>query len=207
MGTPTKILVHCPIARIEDDCLNSIHHLDVSGFAVNIFFTVYNTDPPQYSADGRETNPMWGHSLANKMNEARQIALDHGYDAILNIEHDMIVPPETIHVLAEYSLPDNCVCAAYRGRKLRNPQTPICVKTLDKKWPEWQDIKGLEKVPLWVIPFGCTMIGRKVLEQIKFTEGIDGFFASKTDELGIKKWLIPSVICGHIDRDGTVYWP
>lgn len=141
------------------------------------------------------------------MNKAREICLRQGYDFLFNVEHDIILPKDALQKLLKYAKHDNCVSGVYRQRPLRHKETPICCKTKDNKWPKWEDIKDKETVPLWIIPFGCLLIGRKVLEKVEFDQAIDGSFANKTEQLGIEKLLVTSVICGHIERDGKVLWP
>lgn len=207
MPKVVKVLIHAPVSIWHEMSYKSILGLDLSGIEADILFTVYDPEPPNYDKNGRETNPKWGLNVAYKMNKARDIVLKFGYDYLFNIEHDVIVPPDALKKLLKYAKPNNCVSGLYRCRKLRNNMAPLCAKTLDKEWPKWEDVKDKEVVPLWIIAFGCILIGREVLEKIEFDGGIDGSFAHKTDQLGIEKLLVPSVICGHIDRDGTIYWP
>lgn len=203
MGKLYKILVHCPISIRNNICYDSIINIDPIGHSVDFLFNMSNKYDPQYNK-GIEQNPLWGHNVADKMNRAKKMVLDNGYDFMLNIEHDMIIPKDILRMVSmcgEYE----CVTGLYRARKNRNKNTPLCLKTINKEWPLYEDIKDKERVGLWIIPFGCILIPNKVLKDITFDAGIDGSFAGRTDTLGIKKYVIPSIICDHVDRDGVVY--
>jgi len=202
-----RVLIHSAIGIFNEKSYNSILNLDTTGIEADILFTVYNPENPMYDDNGQETNNKWGVNVAYKMNKAREIVLKHNYDYLFNIEHDVIVPPDALKKLLKYADMDSCISGLYRCRKMRNLETPLCCKTKDRKWPEYEDIKDKEYVDLWIIAFGCILIGRNVLEKIQFDRSIDAAFANKTDELNIRKIVVPSVMCGHIDRDGKIYHP
>lgn len=202
-----KVLIHSAIGILNEKSYKSILNLDTTGIEADILFTVYNPEDPRYNDKGQETNNKWGINVAYKMNKAREIALKHGYDYLFNIEHDVIVPKDALKGLLKYANKDSCVSGLYRCRKMRNLETPLCCKTKDRKWPKYEDIKDREYVDLWIIAFGCILIGRNVLERIEFDASIDAGFANKTNELGIRKIVVPSVMCGHMDRDGVIYMP
>jgi len=211
VGRKIRVLIHCPIGFWQPKSYESIMNLDTSDLEVDIFFTVSNPIDPSYNMKGIETNPRWRYNIAYKMNKAREIVLNEDYDYLFNVEHDMIIPENALKKLIDYIDYNTVVGGLYRCRKIRNPKNPLCfhIKLPDGRgvWVDDNYIEGKEKIEVYVIPFGCTLIGREVLEQVEFDPGIDGTFASKTDNLGIKKYIITSVICGHIDRDGIIYYP
>ncbi len=199
-----KILIHSPIGIFNKMSYESILSINTLGCSADFLFTVYNIHNPEYK-NGVETNPLWGHNIADKMNKARKMVIDNKYDYMLNIEHDVVVPNNIISEFMKYASDYDVLTGLYRARKIRNNKTPLCLKTVDKEWAYYNNIKDKEKVRLWIIPFGCMFIPRHVLDDIEFEPGIDGAFAGITDKLGIKKYAIPSIICDHIDRDGIIY--
>lgn len=203
-----KVLIHSPVAIIHKQSLESILNMETDGIYVSYF--INRTDPydPKYNADGIETNPMWALNIEYKMNVAREICISQGYDFMLNIEHDVIVPKDCLKELLKYASRDSVVGGLYRCRPTRNKEAPLCFKYHNGKWAyKYSEVKNEDKIDVWIIPFGCTLFGIDVLKQIPFKRGIDGSFATDTKNANIKKYIIPSVICGHIDRDGTVYYP
>ncbi len=202
-----KILIHSPIGIFNSLSYESILNIDTLGYDVNFFFTVHNIYDPEYK-NGIETNSLWGNNVAAKMNNARIMAINDRYDYMLNIEHDVIVPKNILSEMIRHIDNDDnyeVLTGLYRARKIRNNKSPLCLKTIDKEWPLYNDIKDKDKVRLWIIPFGCMFIPSRVLEDITFEPGLDGAFAGLSDKLGIKKYVIPSIICGHVDRDGKIY--
>ena len=212
MEDRVKVLIHSPIGIWHTKSYQSIIAMDVEGIETDILFTVYNPNSPEYDEQGKETISDWKHNIAYKMNKAREIVLEQGYDYLLNIEHDMIVPKDGLKTLLKYAKPNNVTGGLYRARPGRNPIAPLCLKVKYPNcridWPTSDEIVNKEIINnVYVIPFGFTLFGKEVLKKIRFNEKIDGGFANETAYKKIEKIIIPSVVCGHIDRDGTILWP
>jgi len=207
----TKVLVHYPVAIWQKQSYESVLNLDTEGLYVDFYITCYNPVNPNYDGRGIEKNPKWRENIAFKMNKARALVLNFNYDYLLNIEHDMIVPRNALKELLKYATPNRVLCALYRCRKIRNNKAPLCFhkKFEDGRitWVEDNYVKDKEMIEVYTIPFGCTLFGKNVLQKISFKDGIDGTFAVETDKLNIKKYIITKVVCGHIDRDGVIYYP
>jgi hypothetical protein len=98
-----------------------------------------------------------------------------------------------------------------KGVILRNrgPHEP----TLPLQWlrNEWREAWG-RAVPVSGLGLGCTLIHRRVLEQVRFRdrEGrnhCDWWFATDCAERGFKQVAHLGVVCGHKTPDGIILWP
>jgi len=158
-------------------------------------------------------------NITKKYNDARRMTLDGGYDALLTIEADMIVPEIALQRMTLVEA--DVVYGLYISRHSRHPwlafsslggppgdysgktftQTPeICPKV----WGNVVESKG--------VGFGCTLIHRRVLEAIEFrcapdqAVANDWIFALDVDAMGFSQAHDCGVVCGHIDGK-VVYWP
>lgn len=145
--------------------------------------------------------------LCWKHNEARRLTLAGGYDALLHIDADMIVPIDTVDRLSR--VPADVCYGLYVSR--RDPWRWLCFTdramnmTLNERLPaagEWQESYGAG--------MGCTLIHRHVLEQMYFRHnghtGSDWWFAVDCANTGIRQMHDLGCVCGHIRHDG-VAWP
>jgi len=154
-------------------------------------------------------------------NRLREIALKGNFDYFLSLEQDIVPPPDIIERLLENG---KDVCSAvyfcYKERILRGPNqkvlkrfdlTPISYNWLD---PEIKEVKltrrmsfneafpsRLQQIQLCGV--GCMLIGRKVLEKIKFRYEKDGtgfddiFFGLDCQDNGFEIWLDSRIVCMH----------
>jgi hypothetical protein len=106
-------------------------------------------------------------------NKARQLAMSGHYDAILSIEADMIVPPDTISRLLEADA--DIAYGLYVSR--HKPNRWLAYKTLDLWGAESisLDHTGKDAREAWGniidvagVGMGCTLIKRKVFEKLRF---------------------------------------
>ncbi|MCB1717494.1 MAG: hypothetical protein KDK05_20415 [Candidatus Competibacteraceae bacterium] len=145
--------------------------------------------------------------LAWKHNEARRLTLDGGYDALLHIDADMVVPADTVKRLCAVGA--DVVYGLYVSRQ--TPSRWLCfvnkamTTTLDQVPPSNTDY-----VRSFGAGLGCTLIHRRVLEQIEFRHngqtGSDWWFAIDAANYGFRQMHDLGCVCGHIDRN-RVLWP
>lgn len=110
-------------------------------------------------------------NITHQHNKARRMVLDDGYDALLSIEADMIVPEHTIQALIDADADIAYGLYVWRHRLKRwSAYSEIGLfggysLTLDpdrarQLWGQVVDVAGLG--------MGCTLIRRNVLETLKF---------------------------------------
>jgi hypothetical protein len=203
-----KILLYVPLApktpRIYAKTIQSIFRLD--------------WEEPLPIVFGREDNPLTDHyvNLTAKHNQARQMVLDGGFDALFLVENDMILPVDVLKRLV--AMPSDISYGLYCERH---------------RWHRWlsffyidevagvsysQDIELARKV--WGraakssgVGLGCTLIHRRVLEQIEFTAHPDNkvaddwMLALDAESAGFVQGHDFGCICGHMMPNGQVIWP
>ena len=210
-----KVLIYCPMnpiaPRICDRTLDSIfgmrwmHPLDI---------VFGREDMPRLPS-----RPVAHTNITRKYNDARRMALEGGYDALMTIEADMIVPD--LALLRMSAVAADVVYGLYSNRHGRH------------QWLAFQTIGGLDgnysghsysKDPVMCarawgnvvesvgVGLGCTLIRRNVLEAIEFRcapdqqVANDWMLALDVGAAGFTQAHDCGVVCGHIDGN-VVYWP
>ena len=166
-------------------------------------------------------NPL-EHPLDNivyKHNQARELVLKEGYDAVLFVEADIIVPANALQMLAR--VPADVAYGLYASR---HHGMLLCFPTIDKfsgasisASPNHFRSRWGQILPSEGVGFGCTLVHRRVLEKIHFRRdeeygrkrgfADDWFFAMDVKANGFKSAHHLGVECGHIGQDGSVRWP
>lgn len=209
------VLVVCPTHnRLFAPTLRSIFRLRSVGGRLDVWF------PWQGYGDGQRDSR---DTIASKYNAGRDRALTGGYDAMLCLESDMIVPPDALTKLAATGA--DVAYGLYVFR--RQPW----------HWSAYSVLEGMVGYPLSKVPerarvdwggvvdvdgvgLGCTLIRRHVLEAFPFrAEGerhadgsrshCDWYAALDWTDRGYTQRCDTSVLCGHISpigRDGAA-WP
>lgn len=148
--------------------------------------------------------------------DARQRTLLGNYDALLTVEHDMVLPRDAIKRL--WGTVSDIVYGVYRlrhGSKSvnvweytggRNPGGSLSDHPARL---EAARRRGVARVS--GVGFGCTLIRRRVLEAFNFRPGNghdcpDIPFAEDTNRAGFVSVARFDVACGHYDGD-KVLWP
>jgi hypothetical protein len=209
-----KVLVYCPLVpnhdgrkRIHPLTLESIMALEADDRTAIVF-------------DRQDNPPDWDPymNIAKKYTTARHMALDGGYDALLTVEADMIVPPDALQRLQAIDTD-----VAYGLYASRHEQLAV--------WLAFAWTKGLRGKSLSLIPdkaraawgnvvethgvgLGCTLIRRHVLEAVPFRWTMlvptanDWLFSLDLKEKGFRQMHDCGLHCGHVTTDGTgVIWP
>ena len=151
-------------------------------------------------------------SITAKANRGRDILLSGGYDAMLLVEADNILPPDTLKKLTKvdadicYGL--YCQRPNRRHRWMMRIGEDIHVKEYPEKFMRqcWNKV-----VPSDGLGFGCTLIHRRVLEAIQFNckaeLGPDYHMAKAARAAGFKQATDCSVHVGHIIGPYEAVWP
>jgi hypothetical protein len=168
-------------------------------------------DNPYFDSNGR-------HNIAHNYQKARKWVLDNGYDALMTVEADMIIPPNAVSKLVEADAP-----VAYGLYCFKNTSTWSAWTRLDmesgrsiRKDPELCKANWGKVMEVAGVGLGCTLIKREVLEAIEFrtdeahpTVHNDWVFAYDCQQYNFKQVCDLSVVCGHISMQPLprVIWP
>ena len=181
----------------------TVESLDDTGIAWQRLPTPPHTDGCHYT------------DLCHKHNDARQLALDMGMDALLLIEADMIVPPDVLDLLL--SVPGDIIYGLYCCRS--RPKMWLMFPEIKERWgasicryPSKAKLLFGTVSPSEGAGLGCTLIRRKALEEIPFRwDGgdfaDDWLFANDAKEASLTQMHHLGVVCGHLDHEGGILWP
>jgi hypothetical protein len=179
-------------------------------------------DEPYEIMYGREDHPTDAHPYENitkKFNHARDLALCGGYDALLTIESDMLVPPDTIRrlVAVKADVAYGLYVSRHRRRdgfkwlafyflgpitSMSHSARPLAARKL---WGKVQLTDGTG--------MGCTLIRRPVLEAIQFRchpehrVSNDWMLSLDCKQRGFTQAHDFGLVCGHIMDDAHAIWP
>lgn len=166
-----------------------------------------------------DENPYPGRDMRNcvhQFRKGRQIAIEGGYDALMLIEHDMIVPKNTVQrlwdtpaqvVYGTYMLRHGMHCVnlfQYVNDRATGMSLSIYPRELQMARQQgWIRVSGAG--------FGCLMIKRPVFAHVPFRDvgnAPDLPFAEDCIMRKIECIGRADVICGHIDTlTGETLWP
>ncbi len=157
--------------------------------------------------------------LIHNRNILRQKALDEGYDYLLNVDQDIILPRNAIEVLLSHG--KEIISGLYfnpikRGDNLKMSPTMWVSFSGDKSRmvPIKDDVAlGSYMIEIASCGSGCLMIHRNVLEKVKFRydlnegPGVDDvFFCADAKKAGFKIYADTAVKCIHMVRGRGWNW-
>ncbi len=155
------------------------------------------------------------YDLCDKHNQARAMLLQGGYDALLLVEADMVIPPDALQKLAALDVPVAYSLYVSRG----TPHEWLALTSLTTDSHAFVSDDVAQARAWWGTPtesagvgMGCTLIRRDVLAKIAFrldrfgTNADDWAFALDCAAYGVLQVSHCGVVCGHIDGD-AVLWP
>jgi hypothetical protein len=163
-----------------------------------------------------ETESRWSmENITAKYNRARDLVLAGGYDALLTVEADMILPRNAVQRLL--TVEADVAYGLYVSRRHKHYWLAFSELGPENKGrslsedPERARESWGQVVETAGVGMGCTLIHRRVLERIPFRRVIDGmsndwYFALDCQAAGFRQAHDLGVICGHIDGE-AVYWP
>ena len=164
-------------------------------------------------------NPFPGEKNRNvvaQYQRAWDICLAGDYDALLTVEHDMVLPPDAVQKLYYTDAP--VVYGVYmlrHGTKTLNVWQYVNNRNLGMSLSLYPaELRQLRKQGWGEVSgtgWGCTLIRREVLQRLTVHSNGDdaGDLTFSVDCLraGFKQIARFDVPCGHIDDDGTVLDP
>lgn len=156
-----------------------------------------------------------GHysDLADKLNGAAAVAQWGGYDAMLIVEYDMIVPPDALQKLLQvdadiaYGLYCSRVTAGHNWLMVDDiDDYSITWPTDAERRASWGNV-----VTSCGVGTGCTLIRTDALENLAFRIGTTGApdwsLATDAKRLGLRQAHHCGVVCGHIMDERRILWP
>ncbi len=205
-----RVLVFCPtyprIPLVRNVTLQALMSLDYPAYEL-VFSREDIPDPDR--AQGHQ-------NMYDKYTRARKMVLDGGYDALLTVEADIVVPQDGLAKLLEvdaqvaYGL--YCSRKAHYGNNWLVIQEPGSVlappASLDDGFRRaaWGNV-----VESFGHGLGCTLIRREVFERVHFRYpdplvACDWYFAMDCQAEGIRQAHHCGVICGHV-HGNEILWP
>ena len=165
-------------------------------------------------------NPYPGEKMKNvvaQYQRARQMALEGGYDALLTVEDDMVIPSHAVQRLWDSS--GAIVYGVYmlrHGTKTLSAWQYINDSALGMSLSLYPDEVRKYWAQGWArvcgVGWGCTLIRREVLERVQIysaepTDAGDLTFARNCQDAGFVSIARFDVPCLHIEPDGNVLDP
>ncbi len=147
-------------------------------------------------------------NVAHNYNVARDVVLKLGLDALLTVECDMIVPPDTVDRLAATEADIAYGLYVWRhGRRewsAYSELTALQGRSLSRD-PDLARASWGKVIPVAGVGQGCTLIRRHVLEEIEFglwpgtpeLVSSDWMLALDAQRLGFTQRCDLGVVCGH----------
>jgi len=210
----SRVLLFCPTYKVDGvPQIKSMTKASIDGVIAppNVELDkIIGMDNPYKNGGHRNT--------LHQYQKARELVLSESYDALLTVEHDMIVPEDALIKMWDTDAP--VVYGLYRFRS-----APYVVNAFDYNpgsnglgrslsyLPDkyagavkrgWTEVSGLG--------FGCTLIRREVLEKFELHMADSSYLGDTGLALdclrnGIKQIARFDVNCGHILNDRYILYP
>ena len=206
----SRVLIFCPtyprMPLVRSVTLQALMSLDWPAYEL-VFGRDDITDPDR--AQGHQ-------NMYEKYVCARQMALDGGYNALLTVEADIVIPRDGLNKLLEVDA--HVVYGLYCSRKADYGYNWLVIQepgsfyappaSLDDGFRREAWGKVVESVGHGL---GCTLIRREVLERVHFRYpdplvACDWYFALDCQAEGIRQAHHCGVVCGHVNGNETL-WP
>lgn len=154
---------------------------------------------------------MRGYDCAVARNNIGKVVLAYGYDYVLMVDSDTVIPPDTLELMLE---PQVDVCLGVCPRKNTKDGKTAIIKLGDISYHNSYYYHDLPKERTKVKGGGCAciLIKASVFSQIDYpwfqyvtnsdysTLSEDFYFSQNCEMYGIDIWLEPRVRCGHLAR-------
>jgi hypothetical protein len=205
-----RVLLYCPTyviaghEQIKKETRASIEAVEFDGVVDKVINGDSEYPPPNHE-----------NTLAHYQ-QARKRVLDEGYDALLTVEHDIIIPPDGLQKLWDIDKPVAYGVYIFRGSgNVVNAFRMVKAKNIDMPMSAFKGMLAraleLEVIEVSGTGNGCTLIRREVLEQIDFRRNDkdnpvpDMPFSTDCMKAGIKQFAHFGVQCGHVLDSGTLW--
>ena len=152
-----------------------------------------------------------GYDCAVARNNICKIAIAYGYDYVLMVDSDTIIPPDTLDLMLD---PPVDVCLGVCPRKNTKEGKSAMVKLGSDNYSNNYLYSELpeERVRVKGGGFACALVKTSVLSQLDYpwfqyvtnedysTLSEDFYFCQHANLYGVDIWMDPRVRCGHLAR-------
>lgn len=152
-----------------------------------------------------------GYDCAVARNNICKIAIAHGYDYVLMVDSDTIIPPDTLDLMLD---PPVDVCLGVCPRKNTKEGKTAMIKLGSDNYSNNYLYSELpeERVMVKGGGFACALVKTSVLSQLDYpwfqyvtnedysTFSEDFYFCQHANLYGVDVWMDPRVRCGHLAR-------
>ena len=214
-----KILIGCPTYKAQaytfDEFFEAITNLDYPNFDLLI---VENSDTDEYyeylKSKGINTIKLRvngsGREIVGACRELmRKKALEKGYDYLLCVDQDIIIPNDTLKKLLKHKKE---IASALCFTRMKKGEW---IRTIPAAFVQAGDIPGVvtylpinealkdQFIEVTAVGFGCILLSRSVLGKIPLTYdtqakcGEDILFCIRAREAGLNIYVDTSVKCKH----------
>ena len=174
-----------------------------------VFQAIYDLDKCGHDVDFKYIT---GHDCAKARNNIADLAIGGGYDYVLMIDSDTIVPKDALKNLLDPA--DDIVLGCCPRKNTKTKEAPLCpITCLDlKESLTYDKLQGTERIELSVGGFACALIRTEVFYDLiypyfKYDIRSDGsilsedyYFCQMAISSGFRVWADPRVKCGHLAR-------
>ena len=152
-----------------------------------------------------------GYDCAVARNNICKIAIAHGYDYVLMVDSDTIIPPDTLDLMLD---PPVEVCLGVCPRKNTKEGKTAMIKLGSDNYSNNYLYSELpeERVRVKGGGFACALVKTSVFSQLDYpwfqyvtnedysTFSEDFYFCQHANLYGVDVWMDPRVKCGHLAR-------
>lgn len=154
---------------------------------------------------------MKGYDCATARNNIAKIAMAKGYDYVLMVDSDTIVPPDTLELMLD---PPVDVCLGVCPRKNTKEGKTAIIKLGSESYHDSYYYSDLPegRVKVKGGGFACALVKTSVFTLLDYpwfqyviyqdysTLSEDFYFCQNCASFGVDIWLDPRVRCGHLAR-------
>lgn len=188
-----KILIAVPTSgSIEPEVFKAIYNLRPAGHELHFDF-------------------VRGYDCAVARNEIAKLAQADGYDYVLMVDSDTVIPPDTVELMMESPVE---VCLGVCPRKNTKDGKTAIIKLHSPAYHDNYYYSELpeERVRVKGGGFACAMVKTSVFTYLDYpwfsfvvnedwsTLSEDYFFCQHAAFMGVEIWMDPRVRCGHLAR-------
>ena len=175
-----------------------------------VFKAIYDMDKGDHQVD---FDFVKGYDCANARNRIAQKAIDGGYDYVMMIDSDTVVPKNALLDMLDPATDVVLGCCPRKNTKIKQaPMSPLTCKDLSQCLYYDKDLQGTERIELRVGGFACALIKVCIFESFKSPYFVfethpdlsilseDYYFCLKAVSYGFHIQADPRVKCGHLAR-------
>lgn len=174
-----------------------------------VFQAVWDLDKCGHSVDLKIVT---GHDCAQARTKIAEIAIDAGYDYVLYVDSDTVIPRDTLKYLLDPAADIVMGCCPRKNTEKQDyPLCPVSCTDLSKALT-FNELQGSSRIELKVGGFACALVKTSVFSKISYPYfryvvyenkkalSEDFYFCLEAKRENIKIWADPRVKCGHLAR-------